>query len=187
MEIDLKGLAGKTGTAVTNHFVGGTGTGLSFGAGTVLGKLALTAPSFVHLRQETEKRLLAQVAVQAKGGAVDACALKIAPKALARPNFETTGPFSGDPIELHAVIGGTQGLIIFLNTFHFDPATGAVEMEIRYRICDDFGVSLDDVTDQGLKGLSHSLKAFWVLQHERKGPKPFIDVLDLTVPFTGSI
>lgn len=184
MKEDLAGLAGKSGTQAFEHFMAGSGTSLGHGEKSTLGGLAKTAPSFVKMREQVEQDLLGQVKTLAQSGAVDFCKLALAPIPLV--NFRT-GLFGGDPLALHAVIGGTQGIKIQLNSFSFDATKRAVTMGLRYRICDDFGVDLTDVTDTGIKGVSKSLKAFWVLQHERSGTRPFVNLIDLTVPFVGNV
>lgn len=184
MRLELGYLAGSVGKKVTDQFTGGSGVGLVHGQGSTLGKLALDAPSFAAMRSAVEASLLGQVKAMAQGGEVDYCKLNIDPSTISRVNFSKD---AGDAEELHAVFGGTQGLVVILKAFSYDAAASQVSMELEYSICDDFGVDLTDVTDKGLKGLSDGLKAFWVLQHEREGHRPFIDKIRLTVPFSGTL
>ncbi len=115
----------------------------------------------------------AQLRSQAARGSLDACRLAV-----------TTPPtffdFS-DGTPLKAVIGGTQGETLILNAFSGSLATRSYNAQLRFLICDDFGVDESDLYAPGLFG-------FWVLQHERSATKykPFINELDLTVTVSGA-
>lgn len=176
LRTELGALAGGPGRVVSDHFTGGSGTTLIHKEGSKLGKDAKGSPSIVKLNKEVETELSKQLKAMAGTKKMNACKVKIAKGTINRPNFHTkfTG---GDSLALHAVFGGTQGLLIDLHQFNHEPAKNQVEVELKYTITDDFGVDLTDVTNQGIKGLSDGLKAFWVLQHERAGNRPFIDKL----------
>jgi hypothetical protein len=84
-----------------------------------------------------------------------------------------------DGVALKAVIGGTQGEELFATGFIGSLPTRTYSIDLRFLICDDFGVDEADLYAPGLF-------AFWVLQHERSPYAPFINELDLPVTVSGT-
>src|SRR3546814_18673798 len=64
-------------------------------------------------------------------------------------------------------------------SLHVDPLAHTYEAQIRFIICDDFGVDHHDLYAPGLI-------PFWVLQHERSGYKPYIHKLVIEETFHNS-
>ena len=169
MKLELGGMAGGPGKRVTDQFINGSGVGYIHGETSNLGKDAKASPSFASIRTDVHLELIKQLISKGK---VKACALGIPPKTIKRVDFNHS---KGDTIALHAVFGGTQGLLVDIVKLEFSDNNKVADVELKYTICDDFGVDLSDVTDEGIKGLSDGLKAFWILQHEYKTNKPFIN------------
>jgi hypothetical protein len=173
MDSVLVALAGATGHAAFSRFRAGTGGKVTHGPSSVLGAMALKSGSFLKTVERVKAIIEAQLAAQAFGGALDACALTVTPPAT---HF---GP--GDGIPLKAVIGGTHGQELFATIFSGSIPSRTYTIDLRFLICDNFGVDEDDLYAPGLF-------AFWVLQHERSPTlyAPFINELDLPVTVSGT-
>lgn len=169
----LTGLGGGAGLAAMARFVAGTGGTQRHPNGSVLGRMALGCGSFLSTLAAVQADLEGQLATQAPSGILDPCLLATTPPA-------THFGFS-DGVTLKTVIGGTQGERLFLNSFSGNAALRTYQAELRFLICDDFGVDESDLYFFGLF-------PFWVLQHERSASrfKPFINELDLTVTVSGT-
>jgi hypothetical protein len=176
MDAVLMGTSGIAGHDAFTRFVAGSGGTVTHGVSSTLGSLALTSPSFMTTVGVVRRSLEAQLAAQASSGALDPCLLSLSPAP--ETHFSLGGP---DPGALQGVIGGTQGEEMFLNTFTGDTTTRTYSMDVRFIICDDFGVDESDLYFYGLF-------AFWVLQHERSATNyaPFINELDITVNLSGT-
>jgi len=99
----------------------------------------------------------------------------------------------GDELTLKALIGGTQGLRMTLQNITysklqlFGPPRFAVDL--RYEIFDVFGAGTTDIYtgDKAKQDFANALVAFWILQHLRKGHKPFINQLEVDIQSNGSM
>jgi outer membrane protein OmpA-like peptidoglycan-associated protein len=169
----LVGLAGSEGHAAFNRFAAGTGGTVTHGTGSTLGAMALVSGSFLSNVSAVQTDIETQLAAQATSGALDPCALSVTPPA-------THFGFS-DGAALKAVIGGTQGEDLFATGFTGDVALRTYSVDLRFEICDDFGVDESDLYAPGLF-------PFWVLQHERSATRyaPFINRLELPVTVSGT-
>jgi hypothetical protein len=176
LEMDgvLTGLAGGAGHDAFTRFAAGTGGTETHGASSTLGAMALSSGSFLATVSTVQTAIETQLAAQASAGAFDPCALSETPPA--------THFGFGDGTALKAVIGGTQGEKLMLDNFTGNPATRTYSADLRFLICDDFGVDESDL-------YSHGLFAFWVLQHERSATAyaPFINELELPVTISGTV
>jgi hypothetical protein len=173
MDSVLIALAGASGHNAFARFAAGTGGTEVLGPSTTLGAMALISPSFNATVATVQHSIERQLSAQAAAGALDPCALSEVPP----PTFFS---FS-DGTPLKAVIGGTQGEKLMLNHFTGDIALRTYTIELRFLICDDFGVDEADLYAPGLF-------PFWVLQHERSASlyAPFINQLDLPVTISGT-
>jgi hypothetical protein len=117
--------------------------------------------------------LATKFTAQAATGPLDPCALSVVPPA-------TSWRFSFIP-ELEAVIGGTHGEKLFADAFRCDPVLRTWAIDVRFVICDNFGVDEHDLYAPGLF-------PFWVLQHERGTARyaPFINEIALPVTLAGT-
>jgi len=169
----LRVFAGADGHRAFSRFTAGTGGTETHGPASTLGSNALVSGSFLATVARVKADIEAQLAAQASSGVLDACALSVTPPA-------THFAFS-DGTALKAVIGGTQGEELFATGFTGSIASRSYSIDLRFVICDDFGVSESDLYAPGLV-------AFWVLQHERSATRyaPFINELDLPVTVTGT-
>jgi hypothetical protein len=174
MRAELGVLGGSEGLRMVSHFASGGGATLTHGASSPIGSTALTAGSFLAMRSATETFLHGQLTGMASGSTLDCNALTLPSSAVPPLAFA----FS-DAVMLKAIIGGTQGIQVYLDSFSVVPGTRHYTMSLRYVICDDFGVDTSDL-------YSPALISFWVLQHERTGFVPFMNVIDLTVPNSGT-
>jgi hypothetical protein len=105
----------------------------------------------------------------ARSGTVDCNALTLPSSAVPHLAFSFSDSFM-----LKGIIGGTQGISVYLDSFSVSPSTRLYTMDLRYVVCDDFGVDTSDL-------YSPALISFWVLQHERTGYRPFKNIIDLIV------
>jgi peptidoglycan hydrolase-like protein with peptidoglycan-binding domain len=169
----LGGLAGREGLRVTDQFVRGAGAGLTHDNTSVLGAAALRAQGFLLTHQAAQAQLNALLTTMAAAGSIDCTRLTLASGAIPQPNF-TLGRDGG---LLAGPLGGTQGIDIFLEDFVMNPDC-SYEAELRYVVCDDFGV------DQGDIRVFAGLAPFWVLQHDRATGslfRPYQNTLNLVV------
>ncbi|BAP56330.1 hypothetical protein THII_2033 [Thioploca ingrica] len=166
-------LAGIAGLSAFSRFVAGTGGTAIHGPGSTLGSMALASGSFLRTVAWVQANIEAQLATQASGGVLNPSALAVTPPA-------TFFDFS-DGWPLKAVIGGTQGEELFATGFTGSIPLRSYSIDLRFIICDDFGVDESDLYAPGLF-------AFWVLQHERSPTRyvPFINQLELPVTVRGT-
>jgi hypothetical protein len=169
----LTGLAGADGHAAFSRFAAGTGGIETHGSASTLGSMALGSGSFLATVARVKATIEAQLATQASTGVLNPCALSVTPPA-------THFAFS-DGTALKAVIGGTQGEQLLATGFTGSVPMRSYSIDLRFVICDDFGVDESDLYAPGLF-------AFWVLQHERSATlyTPFINQLDLPVTVRGT-
>ncbi len=174
MDLVLIGIGGSAGHAAFSRFAAGTGGTATHGPGSTLGAMALVSGSFLATVAQVQADIEAQLAYQAYGGALDACALSVTPP--------QTGFDFSDGWALKGVIGGTQGEELFATGFTGSIPLRSYSIDLRFVICDDFGVDESDLYAPGLF-------AFWVLQHERGSRSiyvPFINELDLPITVSGT-
>jgi hypothetical protein len=97
----------------------------------------------------------------------------------------------GDELTLKALIGGTQGLRITLKnlTFskRFSTAYNTFTADLRYEIFDLFGAGSNDIYTgaKAVEDYRDALVAFWILQHLKKGHKPFVNWIEIETQAIG--
>lgn len=157
-------LAGSDGRDMVSHFRGGTGSTWTHGIGSRLSRDATTCPSVNKALRNVRTQLAAQMRTMISSGTINCSGFSLSPV----PTFHFT---SGDSIALKAIMGGTQGLEMYITGMRIqDPATCSYELDIQFVVFDDFGVDTDDL-------YWPALIKFWILQHERRGNRPFINRL----------
>ena len=157
-------LGGADGRAMVSHFRGGTGATWTHGIGSTLNRDATHCPSVNGAVSNVQTQLTAQMRAMRVLGRTDCSALSLSPV----PNFHFG---FGDSVALKAIIGGTQGLEVYLNAMRLkDPATCSYDLDLQLEVFDDFGVDTSDL-------YWPALVKFWILQHERRGNRPFINKL----------
>lgn len=171
---ELGGLAGSEGRDAIRQFSSGTGTKRTHGAGSTLATMTERSGALGTALSAVRSEINSQITSQAVGGVVECSRLNIPPASMPAISFG----FS-DGATLKAVIGGTQGLDIYVLSFSLNPSTRTYTMQLRFVICDDFGVDHHDLYSPGLI-------SFWVLQHERAGYQPFINEIIVEPTFTDS-
>lgn len=166
--------AGRADHAAFSRFVAGTGDTEILGATSTLGALALKSPSFQETKQKVQADITAQIAKMVPTGVLDPCALSVTPS-------QTKFKFGKDSLVLYAVIGGTQGEKLEITGFILNSPKRSYCINLRFIICDNFGVDEADLYASGLF-------PFWVLQHERSATRysPFINELNLPVTMCGN-
>lgn len=175
MAKELAVLGGSEGARMVTHFASGSGTSLTHSSSSPIGKATESAPSFIEMCKATEKKLAGQLSTMAASGTIDCSTLVLSSSDVPWLSFEFSDSFM-----LKGIIGGTQGRNVWLNALSIDTATRKYTMQLRYVIFDDFGVDESDLYSPGLI-------AFWLLQHERKGYVPFMNIIDLAIDSSGTV
>ncbi|MGG8495303.1 eCIS core domain-containing protein [Tenacibaculum sp. TC6] len=167
MRSELSFFAGSLGVSLFNHFNIGSGSTLSHGIGTALSREVNSSPTFASLSSATITLIESQIRAQVLASChIDWTKFNVLPTAGSLPgaNFNV---LHGDTLTLNAVLGGTQGLEVFIRDFNFDSTTNTFSGVLRFKICDDFGVDHSDMDPLNPGHGSPGLVAFWILQHER--------------------
>lgn len=157
-------LAGSDGRGMVSHFRGGSGTPWTHGVGSRLNREATHCPSVNGAVSMVHRQLAAQARAMRSLDQVDCRAFSLDPV----PVFHFD---RNDSLALKGIIGGTQGLAVYLDVMRLkDPATCRYELDLQLVVFDDFGVDTDDL-------YWPALIKFWILQHERLGNRPFVNIL----------
>ncbi|NJO63132.1 MAG: hypothetical protein HC836_34420 [Richelia sp. RM2_1_2] len=169
-----------------DRFIAGTGGTFTHDVGSDLSNLAKDSNTIKGVVANLESSINNMIQMQANGGAIDNRNLNVT-----IPN-NISFPLTDSP-SLKALIGGTQGTTIFIEDFDAtatidSPETGGngeYSATLRLEILDDFGVDESDLYDGINPPPFRPLYSFWILQHERIGPAPFINEIILEVPIEG--
>jgi len=157
-------LAGADGRAMVSHFRGGTGRRWTHGIGSSLNRDATHCPSINSAVSSVKTQLAAQMRTMRSLGKVNCSAFSLSPVPVFHFGF-------ADSVALKAIIGGTQGLEVYLNGIRpHDPAACNYKLDLQFSVLDDFGVDTSDL-------YWPALIKFWILQHERRGNRPFVNRL----------
>jgi hypothetical protein len=188
-------LGGGPGIDAFTHFIGGSGTEVVHGAGTVLGDLAKNSNSVKGFITDVNKQIHDNLQAQANSGpVVDNRNVTITTPNISFSFSENEGIYIGF---LKSVIGGTQGNDVkmenfsaTINSYSQDAGGSATySYKLHIEICDDFGVDESDLTGKWYYNQPFNpLIPFWLLQHRTSGPRPFVNriVID-TDTITGTI
>jgi outer membrane protein OmpA-like peptidoglycan-associated protein len=168
---ELGVLAGAEGNRMITRFMTGTGGTLGHGLGSIISTLATPSRTMASATRSVQSDIDSQLTRQAAGGTVD--------YRLLHPGLPTISFGFRDGTTLKGAIGGTQGLDLFIKDFNVPHCTRNYTATLRFDICDDFGVDTSDLYSPGLI-------SFWVLQHERRGPQPFINEIIVEKTISGS-
>ena len=170
------------GQELIDHFISGSQVEFVHDIGSPISNAVKDSGTFQGLLSNIETRIQAEIQTQANGGSIDNGRLEnLLMNKIQSPNFVLS-----DSLALLSAIGGTQGTQVFIKNFNASatinsPQTGGsgnYSATLRFEINDDFGVSRNDI-------YAPPLAAFWVLQHERMGPAPFVNKIVVEVPITG--
>lgn len=176
MDAVLTILAGGAGHDAFTRFATGTGGTKTHNKSSMLGALALGSPEIKSTVASVKSIIESQLVAQAASGTLNPCVLLVKPPAthFASKKFYYPGA-------LKSIIGGTHGEKLFATGFTGDIPSRSYTIDLRFLICDNFGVDESDLYAPGLF-------AFWVLQHERSASRyaPFINQLDLPVTVSGT-
>lgn len=175
MTTALTALAGPIGVEVVSRFVDGTGKKMTHPPSSPLARMASRSAPF----NVTYLRICMDVSRQVKdqttgGGPVDVSRLSVKLPAT-HWGLRYGGPLKSGDTEadaLRAIIGGTQAEELWLVRFQDDPIRREAKFVFKFVIQDHFGVSESDL-------YAPPLVAFWVLQHERQGFRPFINEIQI--------
>ena len=181
MLLVLRMLAGEEGAKAVRSFVHGNGAKVSHAPDSPLSGMAARSWQFLANFLVVVLRIKANVKKLAAGGkAPDFSALRVAIPATHWGLRDFPAKF-GDPEDtaLKAIVGGTQGEELWATALRHDPVRRTYELRLRWVILDHFGVSADDLYAPGLL-------PFYVLQHERKGYRPFVNELVIGATVSGS-
>lgn len=134
------------------------------------------------IQAEIDTQVGAQIAANCH---IDRTVFTLLPPGLPAASFSV---IRGDPLQLQAALGGTQGLRVFIKDFNLDVTTNTYSATIIVEICDDFGVDHTDMDPLNIGHGSPGLVAFRILQHERPpGHRAFINTVTVETPIGGSI
>ncbi|MCL4806730.1 MAG: hypothetical protein KJ062_02880 [Thermoanaerobaculia bacterium] len=181
MVLVLRRLAGEEGVKAVEHFVNGNGVKLSHPPGSPLARMAFRSPEFLTSFLWVIVRIKQGVKTLSPGGsAPDFSALRIEVPAT-HWGLKEFGVTLKDPeaTALRAILGGTQGEKVYATSLKHDRAARSYELGLRWVIQDHFGVSRDDLYAPGLF-------PFWVLQHERKGYRPYVNEIVIDTGVRGT-
>ena len=161
--------AGSDGFSAFDHFFNSSASSMTFSGSDDVATRTQSHSSFLAARTAVETALTAQLTAQAAGNVINCSAITLS----SLPSINLSG--SSD-IKLWALIGGTQGLTIELTNVNILPLTRAFSADIKFKICDDFGVDVSDLSRTGARGfaLNQLLLPFWILQHRRSGHTPLV-------------
>lgn len=175
MLTSLTTLAGTVGAEVVSRFVDGTGKRMTHSPTSPLARMASRSAPFNVTYLRICLDVTRQVKEQTKGGgAIDVSRFIVALPAT-HWGLRYGGPLKSGDTEadaLRAIIGGTQAEELWLVRFHDDPIRREAKFVFRFVIQDHFGVSESDL-------YAPALIAFWVLQHERQGFRPFVNEVQI--------
>jgi hypothetical protein len=168
------------GQEMISRFIKGTRETFRHESGSIVADLVKDSGTFKGMVTSLTKTIKDQIQAQANGGSIDNRKLKL--ENIASPNFGVS-----DSLTLKSLIGGTQGTDVSIENFDatatiISPEVGGsgnYSATLRFEIDDDFGVDRSDI-------YAPPLAAFWVLQHERIGPAPFINKIIVEVPIQGT-
>lgn len=180
MVLVLRGLAGQEGLKAVRHFVIGNGSKLTHDPGSALSKMAFRSSEFLVSLVKVLLRVKEGVKKLAGGGkSPDFSALRV-PVPATHWGLKEFGAKLQDPESntLRAILGGTQGEELYATSLKHDRPGRRYELGLRWVIQDHFGVSRDDLYAPGLF-------PFWVLQHERKGYRPYVNELVIDTGVSG--
>ncbi|WP_143306616.1 eCIS core domain-containing protein [Chitinophaga vietnamensis] len=165
----LTTFAGSDGYSLFSDFYNSSASSRTFAAGSDVATRAQAHASFVAARASVEHELAANLASQAVTNTISCGSITLA----TLPVISFSG--SAD-MKLWTLIGGTQGLVVELTGITILPYTRNFIADVRFNICDDFGVDVSDLSRTGFSGsiLNELLLPFWILQHRRSGHTPLI-------------
>lgn len=167
---------GALGASFVTRFIAGTGGKWTHGVGSTIATLAARAGAF----QSAVRNVANQINMQVRGQFVHGALHTFTLSGITAPgiSFRPFDPFT-DGMTMKALIGGTQGLQIMMWNFAVVPGTFNYNAMLRFVMCDNFGVDESDL-------YSPALIAFWVLQHERPGHRPFVNEIIVDVAIRGN-
>lgn len=173
MYLVLRTLAGEEGVNAVAWFLAGGGAKRTHGPGSPLSKMAAGSWQFVTNLVTVVVRIREGVKKLAVGGRTpEFSALRVAVPAThwGLKDFPREPPvkLADADTTLKAILGGTQGEELWVTSLKHDRVHRSWEMGLRWVILDHFGVGGDDLYAPGLI-------PFWVLQHERKGYRPYVN------------
>ncbi len=166
-----------------DRFIAGTGGTFTHDVGSDLSNLAKNSDTIKGVVGNLETSISNMIQMQANGGAIDNRNLNVTiPNNISFPLLDSPS--------LKGLIGGTQETTIFIEYFDAtatidSPETGGsgeYSATLRLEILDDFGV---DESDLYTLAPFPPLYNFWILQHERIGPAPFVNEIIIEVPIEG--
>ena len=170
MLLVLKTLAGEEGEKAVRHFVQGNGTKLTHGPDSPLSRMASGSRQFLVNFLQVAMRIYERVRKLAAGGqAPDYSALRVEVPATHWGLLDFPSK-AQDPegTALKAILGGTQGEELYATSLRHDPFGRTYRLGLRWVIFDHFGVDTSDLYAPGLF-------PFYVLQHERRGYRPYVN------------
>ena len=184
MYLVLRTLAGEEGVKAVAWFLTGNGAKLTHGPDSPLSRMAAGSHQFVKSFVTVILRIRAGVKRLAEGGrSPDFSALRVGVPAThwGLKDFPREAPkkLADADTTLKAILGGTQGEELWVTSLKHDRARRSYELGLRWIILDHFGVGSDDLYAPGLI-------PFYVLQHERKGYRPYVNEVVIETRFSAT-
>ena len=171
------------GQEVVSRFMAGTGQTFVHGVNSRLSIEAKESTTFQNALTSVNEQIAREIQNQANEGRVNVEDLR---DQINLPSLDFSF-FDSTALLLKSIIGGTQGGRLILQNFAasgqvFSPEAGGIGSysgTLRFHIYDDFGVDRSDL-------YAPPLAAFWILQHERVGPAPYVNEIIIEVPIEGN-
>lgn len=179
---------GTTGNQLWTRFVNGGGEAMSFPNGSELSNAIKATDTFAGLKDKIAETIQINIQQQANGGSIDNRRIIIP------PTLASNRSYYGESNFLKVTVGSIQGTEVLMRDFSASGTitspsvggSGSYNATLRFKMCDDFGVGLDDISD--LKSLS-VLMDMWVLQHIKSNGvnyQPFEIDIEIDVPISGT-
>jgi hypothetical protein len=180
---DLRDLAGDEGGKAVVWFAKANGAKYTHDPDSMLSKMARQTRQFVMSYHTVLLRVREAVSRLAAGGKTPNFAfLRVAvpPTHWGLLDVPTGLKDVGDNEKaLKAIFGGTQGEEIWVTALRHDRPKRTYALHLRWRIFDHFGADESDL-------YAKSLYAFYVLQHERRGYRAYVNELVIDQWMTGA-
>lgn len=181
MALVLQTLAGEEGRKAAQHFVTGNGAKLRHGPDTPLSRMAGGSWQFLANFLRVVVKIRERVKELSAGGRVpDFSSLRVAVPATHWGLRDFPAKVDDEAsTALKAILGGTQGEELYATSLRLDPSRRTYELGLRWFIFDHFGVGADDLYAPGLI-------PFYILQHERKGYRPYVNEVVIETAVRGA-
>lgn len=178
---------------------------LRHGEDSLLSEAVQSTQQFQTYARKIAGGFRSSVAAQAVAGQINLDLIELDELLEGRPGFgpglsaEAIRNWWRSPSVLSRIIGGTQGAAARIENFQLGVQSGTVRpnslvgytADLVIVLADDFGLDNSDMRHADIGELidqegATGLRAQWILQHDRKVGKPFVNEIVVRVPIEGS-